>query len=295
MSTIIRLNNAVNNDKLPYLYGTLFDVVKQDETVTDSMSRIGFMFNKPTKVKAIGNGYLSSTFEGLGDESSRVKELTIPVSSTRTYVYVSNDNFQLLVTDKNSLTQIACTSGTGSKGTLVKVDIEELKHVQGLTYIVLSFSGRGNGHFGNITGDAAYLDTVETINCSYSNIGVDLSVIGKAPNIKNFSFYRSAANITGSVEEFVAEQVNLGRTSPNSSIAVSGILGYAAFGGKIHIPNTTANEFLTWNGVNKIIVYHGASTPAACTSIYAKGATSSEISAWEAAGKTVVVVTDDGE
>lgn len=118
----------------------------------------------------------------------------------------------------------------------------------------------------------------------------NISLLGKLTNLKELQIDGCTA-ITGSVEDFVNFQIANGRTSLNveNAMNVHGILGNIPFGNQLR--NTGNNQWLTWESAQKIIIYGGTST-SDYTKVVAKGASQAEITAWEAAGKTVVHFDD---
>jgi hypothetical protein len=117
----------------------------------------------------------------------------------------------------------------------------------------------------------------------------NIELLGKLTNLKELRV-DSDFGISGTIERFVAAQIDNGRTAVSQENAIkiySATAGALRFGGNVYNPKV--DEYLTWESANKIIIYAGNSATD-YTKVLAKGATAEEIAAWEAAGKTVTVV-----
>lgn len=117
----------------------------------------------------------------------------------------------------------------------------------------------------------------------------NIELLGKLTNLKELRV-DGDTGLSGTIERFVAAQIDNGRTSVNQEGAIKiyrATAGILRFGGNVYNPGV--EEYLTWESANKIIIYAGNSATD-YTKVLAKGATAEEIAAWEAAGKTVTVV-----
>lgn len=151
------------------------------------------------------------------------------------------------------------------------------------------------GNLSDFSGCSSTLEGFGFPGATGGDLGTDFG-----SHIKLKTLYLSAAGrLTGSIEDFVSRQKTAGRTStytpsdPSSTAIVGSFLtsGFTFGGNVIECPLGYYISWLAWEG-NKIIIYQGNNTDfSSYAYVYAKGATSAEITAWRNAGKTVTVIS----
>lgn len=148
----------------------------------------------------------------------------------------------------------------------------------------LSAQNIGKGDLSSLTSNAGMI----SIELENTDVTGSITDIGGLTSLDTFNLFRTS--VTGSIEDFVAAQVNAGRTSFSGEFRCYSALSFLTFGGNTYPDEAYQNHFFTWDGANKIVVYTGDYELANCPRVYAKGATQQEIDAWEQAGKTVTVI-----
>jgi hypothetical protein len=123
---------------------------------------------------------------------------------------------------------------------------------------------------------------------SIGNIAGNIVDLCDKTSIKNISAWGN--RITGDIYDFVTGQIEHGRetVSAESAISIDQAFSYLKFRGNTY--SLGGNVFVTWESANKIILYVGNSI-AQANKVVALGASASEIAEWQAAGKTVIVVS----
>lgn len=222
---------------------------------------------------------------------------------------INNDNLPLFdtiilplkaFTDTDSANNhrisLGFVSNGDGKGITIKVDgdgyfvLDDFSHLSDPEYQLKSYtitSGHNKVYFANVDCNVYISKYNLEYIWDYSKMTytpVDIKEFGYS-NLTKF-IYRT---LTGSIEDFVALQIEAGFTVRNSSnpVETNALSAGVTFGGETHAAGT---GFLTWESESKIIYYRGTSI-ADSTEVYAKGATAEEITAWENAGKTVVVIS----
>lgn len=278
-----KLNGTLPNGSLPRLGCVRIHAVKLDSVPHSNCVRMTISANGQT-ISVTGNGYFSTTYEGLIDPASRMTSVTISGTGIKTYYFV-NDDYDVFITGKYSeLAKIGL--GTGSTVynlyTLLHVDTEEFKYDSGLELFAASYNSNISGKASDIIHDGItdiqLIDTKVVAMLSDFSDCILLNTLHLPSVVEKDEIY-----------DFVTSQVNAGRTTC-SSLSIKNIQNAATFRGMEITCEENTSSFLTWDTSSKITLYMQASTIADCTRIYAYGATAEEIAAWEQAGKTVVVV-----
>ena len=142
---ITKLNGSVQNDSLLRIGEFCIKVSKVESPTADSQ-RFVVNNSKDAKFRIIGDGYFTN--ETLSENKG--KELNI-TANTETTVYFSNGDYEVVVSEKYSLTQVGTyinTSWKSYKGKL-SFDIDLLKYSPDISFLALSTT--------KVTGDIAVL------------------------------------------------------------------------------------------------------------------------------------------
>lgn len=287
---VTRLKAAIQNDDLP-----LFDTIKLSSVSSTATAENSYRIrliaaNEGVVIKVNGNGYFATTFANLSDETKRMTETTVTSSSGKNLFFAKGDYDVFIQNAHNIVSLIA--EGNSSNRSVFKLNLSELKNNPG----IITLQANQSSVYGDINDIPSTL--TDFMVAATPTVTGNFNTVASRVVFSN-RIYISGTGITGSIEGLVAGQVAQGVTEGN--LNVRGILGVLTFGGIIQNASVIG-ERLEWNGTDRILVgcltSSSINPPASMDDanvIYAKGATSSEISAWETAGKTVVVVDDDGE
>lgn len=281
---VTRLKAAIQNDDLP-----LFDTIKLQATERSSSNtnvfRLGVRTNEDgVIIKVDGNGYFANAYADLSDETKRMTETTVIQQSTTTTkcFYFKSGVYNVYIQNAHNLRHIGLEGPSSSNRNFFRLDLTELKNNPGITTLQASQSNV----YGNIGDIPSTITDLMVTNTP--------TVYGNIRDIASKSVFTrvwiSNTLVTGSIEDFVAGQISQGAET-SDWIMVGGFGNLLTFGGIIRNVKISG---LSWDGADKI---YGADNRdySAATTIYAKGATAEKIAQWESDGKTVVVITDDGE
>lgn len=153
------------------------------------------------------------------------------------------------------------------------------------TVTTLAAPNIGKGDLSSLASHAG-MTSIELENADVSG---NITDIGGLTSLDTFNLF--GTSVTGSIEGFVAAQINAGRTSFSGEFRCYSALLFLTFGGNTYSDEAYQFHFLTWDGTNKIIIYTGSSEDKAnCPRVYAKGASAAEIETWQNEGKTVIVI-----
>ena len=145
----------------------------------------------------------------------------------------------------------------------------------------------------NVSGDISAFANMRDLTfllCNGTSISGNIESLGNLTSVTEFVLHKT--NVTGTVEGFVEGQVAAGRTSCALPIHFHSLTSLAKFGGVKRETDPNIFNYISWESTSKIVVYVGTNSGYNnATTVYAKGATSEEISAWQSAGKTVVVIS----
>ena len=281
---LTRLKGIATNDSLPKLDS--FEI--KSMTATDSVFKVTIKSSSNVKIKARGNGYLADT----------IAELSInpkaEVSGTDFTCFLPATEFTFDVFNKFAITEFF----------FEKRNMSDARGGDGVKQNCVNIADLA---MSPITNYQIYIGGIQAENPSIANLPMSntkrfflqQSNIGSVGNsdIAQFAASPMAAlylsnYITGKIEDLVAAWVNntyglaTARTSgSNVTLSPSNTLQNITFYGNVINGNALgSNGSLNWNGTSYISVV-GASK------VFAKGATADQISAWEGAGKTVVVIS----
>lgn len=288
---VTRLKAAIQNDDLPLFDTVRLNAVTKTSTARTSNFRLGITIESDSEVtvRVDGDGYFANTFAELSDETKRMT--SVKISSTTKNLYFKNGTYNVYLQEAHNLRSINIEGYSSSgDGSLFHLNLAELVNAPGLTMLRASQS--------TTYGSISYLPSTINdlmVNKSYGEITGDITAIANKCILSN-RLWIEGTGISGSIEGLVAGQVSQGVEEYTSYKYDGGNLSSTllaktlTIGGISPVVNIS---YVSWSGNNRIICADNVELNSA-TTIYAKGATSSEISAWEAAGKTVVVI-DDGE
>lgn len=314
------LKGNVNNPSLPKVGALKLKIV--NSTAQSSLSKQGVVINAvgDTRVETTGSGYFGKG--SLADmETHHYTDETFS-DPTGNFVFSEGD-YYVNVFNKYNIKGFRVNSNTSS---IINVNIDELKYSINLEELVVSKNSYGDvanlaeltlltvcnlssslieGNTSvfadktsltelqltnsKVTGDIedfANLTALTDLRCAATAIGGDISSLGKLTSLTTLNLRSS--KVRGSVEGFVAAQIENGRTSVSTPISTPQILTYATFGDNLYSEAT--NSWLKWESSSKITVFANGTSYSDALNIYAKGATAEEIEAWEQAGKTVIEI-----
>lgn len=287
---VTRLKAAIQNDDLPLFDTVKFEVISSTSTKATNW-KIGFAVHDAEEgivVKVDGNGYFATAYADLSDETKRMTQTTISSATTIIYLYFASGPYNVYVSNAHNIKDISIEGANESAISCIKLDLTELRNSNNLLQLRAS-QGRVSGAISNVP------STMNDLMLRYCQ-----DVYGNINDIAYKCIFSERlwihySGITGRVEDLVAGQVSQGVDTYTSR--KFGNFGSIRTGKNLTFGGTTPTvefHYFSWSGTSRIIAADVTPIENA-TTIYAKGATSSEISAWEAAGKTVVVITDDGE
>ena len=142
---ITKLNGSIQNDSLLRI-GEFSVKVSKVESPTADSQRFVVNNSKDAQLRIIGDGYFTN--ETLSENKGKVLNIT---ANTETTVYLSNGDYEIVVSEKYSLTQVGTyitTSWKKYKGKL-SFDIDSLKYSPNISFLALADT--------QVTGDIAVL------------------------------------------------------------------------------------------------------------------------------------------
>lgn len=140
---ITKLNGSVQNDSLLHIGEFCIEVRKVESPTADSQ-KISVRNTKDSQLRIIGDGYFTN--ETLSENKGKVMDIA---ANTETLVYYSNGDYEIVVSEKYSLSSFGVflsTSWKDFKGKL-SFDIESLKYSPNIQNLMLSDT--------QVTGDIA--------------------------------------------------------------------------------------------------------------------------------------------
>ena len=292
---VTQLKGDTQNDNLP-IFGELVLQAKKI-TIPDGKvlqgENVMLQFNQTDylTVSVDGDGYFATSFDGLDDPSQRMTSFTYnPGTETSiTTLFFKNDNYNVHFSNKYAIHLIwtyCDRSNNKHPETLLDMDLAKLEYMTSLKRLILNYSGAKT--HGNILSLASCPNIVDFMMANCPRIEGNITSIANKLKLSSLFIYLTA--ITGSIEDVVTGQIEQGVVT--GTISARGLASQLTFGGSIQTSDYDSGAVLYWNTASKI--YFGLGNSAninSCTTIYAKGATAEEISAWENAGKTVHVIS----
>ena len=210
---ITKLNGSVQNDSLLRIGEFCIEVSKVESPTADSQ-KFSVLNTKDSQLRIIGDGYFTN--ETLSENKGKVMDIA---ANTETLVYYSNGDYEIVVSEKYSLSSIGIflsTSWKEFKGKL-SFDIESLKYSPNIIRLLLSNT--------QVTGDIAVLGKLTSLhNLELSNTQVtgDIAVLGKLTGLTDIPNV-SGTKVTGDISLYKntkASQLQFQGTSVYGDLSV---------------------------------------------------------------------------
>lgn len=185
---ITKLNGSVQNDSLLRIGEFCIKVSKVESPTADSQ-RFVVNNSKDAQLRIIGDGYFTN--ETLTENKGKVMNIA---ANTETIVYFSNGDYEVIVSEKYSLTQVGIhtrTSWITYKGKL-SFDIDSLKYSPNISFLPLSNT--------QVTGDIAVLGKLTGLTHLFINntkVTGDIAALGKLTGLR--SLLLSNTKVTGDI------------------------------------------------------------------------------------------------
>lgn len=256
---ITKLNGSVQNDSLLRI-GEFCIKVSKVESPTADTQRFVVNNSKDAQLRIIGDGYFTN--ETLSENKGKALNIT---ANTETTVYFSNGDFEIVVSEKYSLTQVGTYIRTSWKESKSKLsfDINLLKYSPNISFLAI------NGT--KVTGDIAVLGKLTGLThltLADTQVTGDIAVFGKLTGLTYLSF--NTTKLTGDIAVFgkltgLTKIPIINRTGVTGDIAVYKncnfktlqLLGTSVYGDLSVLPNNilwvqadinTTGTF-TWTGI----------------------------------------------
>ena len=214
---ITKLNGSAQNESLLRI-GEFSIKVSNVESPTADSQRFVVKNSKDAQLRIIGDGYFTN--ETLSENKGKALNIT---ANTETTVYFSNGDYEIVVSEKYSLTQVSTyirTSWKEYKGKL-SFDIDSLKYSPNISFLAINKTG--------VTGDIAVLDKLTSrthIIIDSSKVTGNIAVFGKLTSITYLSFNNT--KLTGDIAVLDKltglKTLNISNTQVTGDIAVFGKL-----------------------------------------------------------------------
>ena len=256
---ITKLNGSVQNDSLLRIGEFCIKVSKVESPTADSQ-RFVVNNSKDAQLRIIGDGYFTN--ETLSENKGKALNIT---ANTETTVYFSNGDYEVVVSEKYSLTQVGTYIGNSWKEYKGKLsfDIDLLKYSPNISFLALSAT--------QVTGDIAVfgkLTGLTHLTIDKTQVTGDIAVFGKLTGLKYLTF--NTTKLTGDIAVFgkltgLIQIPIINRTGVTGDIAVFKnckfqalqLLGTSVYGDLSVLPNNilwvqadinTTGTF-TWTGI----------------------------------------------
>lgn len=198
---VTRLSGSTSNNELLRL-GEMRIKLKKITSPSENTQTFSVTAKKDTNLEIIGDGY----FTGSNLSENKGKTMTIPADSTQSII-VSNNNLEIAILDKYSITSIGINKNTAEQNMSVCIDdfkysslltyigfvktevsgnIDSLKNCKGLTYVDLSKS--------SVCGDIASLkdiNSLTSVSLAGTQISGDISNLKKLTSLNTLSLYNT--------------------------------------------------------------------------------------------------------
>ena len=185
---ITKLNGSVQNDSLLRIGEFCIKVSKVESPTADSQ-RFVVNNSKDAQLRIIGDGYFTN--ETLSENKGKALNIT---ANTETTVYFSNGDYEVVVSEKYSLTQVGIhtrTSWKEYKGKL-SFDIDLLKYSPKISFLAISKTG--------VTGDIAVLGKLTGLTyltIDNTQVTGDIAVLGKLTGLTHLNIDNT--QVTGDI------------------------------------------------------------------------------------------------
>ena len=185
---ITKLNGSVQNDSLLRIGEFVVKVSKVESPTADSQ-RFCVRNTKDSQLRIIGDGHFTN--ETLSENKGKVMDI---VANTETLVYYSNGDYEIVVSEKYSLSYIGISLSTNWKAFEGKLSfgIESLKYSPNITNIYL-FNAQVTGDI-SVLGKLTGLTKAELSNTQVTG---DISVLGKLTGLTGI--YLTNTQVTGDI------------------------------------------------------------------------------------------------
>ena len=195
---ITKLNGSVQNDSLLRIGEFVVKVSKVESPTADSQ-RFCVRNTKDSQLRIIGDGYFTN--ETLSENKGKVMDIA---ANTETLVYYSNGDYEIVVSEKYSLSSFGAflsTSWKEFKGKL-SFDIESLKYSPNIQNLMLSNT--------QVTGDIAVLGKLTNLvhlNLSDTQVTGDIAVLGKLTKLTDIPSVLNT-KVTGDISVYKNTKTN---------------------------------------------------------------------------------------
>ena len=185
---ITKLNGSIQNDSLLRI-GEFSVKVSKVESPTADSQRFVVNNSKDAQLRIIGDGYFTN--ETLSENKGKVLNIT---ANTETTVYLSNGDYEIVVSEKYSLTQVGTyitTSWKKYKGKL-SFDIDSLKYSPNISFLALADT--------QVTGDIAVLGKLTGLThltLADTQVTGDIAVLGKLTGLTHLTL--ADTQVTGDI------------------------------------------------------------------------------------------------
>ena len=189
---ITKLNGSVQNDSLLRIGEFCIKVSKVESPTADSQ-KFSVRNDKDIQLRIIGNGYFTN--ETLSENKGKVMDIA---ANTEKLVYYSNGDYEIVVSEKYSLSSFGIflsTSWKDFKGKL-SFDIESLKYSPNIKNLMLSDT--------QVTGDIAVLGKLTglvILMLSNTQVTGDIAVLGKLAGLTDIPDI-SNTKVTGDISVY---------------------------------------------------------------------------------------------
>lgn len=185
---ITKLSGSVQNDSLLRI-GEFSIRVSTVESPTADSQKFSVRNTKDAQLRIIGDGYFTN--ETLSENKGKVMDIA---ANTETLVYYSNGDYEIVVSEKYSLSTIGIFLSTNWKNFNGKLsfDIKSLKYSPNIIRLLLSNT--------QVTGDIAVLGKLtglQTILLRNTQVTGDIAVFGKLTVLRNLEL--ASSQVTGDI------------------------------------------------------------------------------------------------
>lgn len=266
--SVTRLSEVANDNNLEFFDSVLLRVYANESAEDSALRCITIINTEEFSIKVLNDeNYIKS---GNSEYVSILKNLA---ANTAHQVYLKNEDFNILITNKYNIKAIGTSA---SQCDCVGFDLSTINDLTKLQTITLSNASHIIGDFANLKG----INSLVTLNIPYSNCYGDIASAGSSPLLTTLGIsYNTNASgkvggitspvedlklrgtsITGSLERFVSTQCGAGRTT--GTCLVNSRDGHLTFAGVLQDvtaslewePNATAGRTtVSFNGISEVI------------------------------------------
>lgn len=231
---ITKLNGSVQNDSLLRIGEFCIKVSKVESPTADSQ-RFVIKNSKDAQLRIIGDGYFTN--ETLSENKGKALNIT---ANNETTVYLSNGDYEVVISEKYSLSLIGIHNSSSWKNFKGKLsfNIESLKYSPNITSIFLDKT--------QITGDIAVLGKLTgltSIQINDTQVTGDIAVFGKLTGISDIPSVFNT-KVTGDISVY-----------KNTKVTQLRFVGTSVYGDLSVLPNNVLwlqgnnKGPFTWTGI----------------------------------------------